>query len=149
VKPTRKEIDLYYKTHRGEFYGDDRVHALHVVKNLDGTISAEEAMACLKLAEEELARGEDFAAVADRYSDCAGNGGELGWVMRGAMVPEFESVMFGAALGENTPIFETRFGLHIARVVERREAGIRPLREVYDLVAEQILARRIGKATGP
>jgi parvulin-like peptidyl-prolyl isomerase len=145
-RPTRKEIDLYYKTHRSEFYAGDRVHALHIVKNLDGTVEREEALACLKRAEEELARGTEFGAVADRYSDCAGNGGDLGWFPRGVMVEEFESVVFEAPIGENTPIFETPFGFHIARVMERRAAGIPPLREVYDLVAEQILARRKAKA---
>src|SRR5436853_2633620 len=34
-KPTRKEIDLYYKTHRSKFHAPERIHALHIVKNVE------------------------------------------------------------------------------------------------------------------
>ena len=40
-----------------------------------------------------IADGEDFAAVAKRFSSCPSkkNGGDLGWFGKGQMVPEFET----------------------------------------------------------
>ena len=56
----------------------------------------------LALAEElhqRLADGEDFAALAEEYSDDTGsaiNGGDLGWFGRGVMVPAFEEAAFAS-----------------------------------------------------
>src|SRR5690242_10051972 len=44
-KPTRKEIDLHYKTHRSEFNAPERVRARQIVKNVDETATRESALA--------------------------------------------------------------------------------------------------------
>lgn len=145
-KPTRKEVDLYYKTHRSEFAAPERVRARQIVKNVEGESARESARAAIEEAERALAGGEEFAAVADRYSDCAGNGGDLGWFAPGVMVEEFEEVAFKLPAGERSPIFETRFGFHIVEMTERRPAGIRPLSEVRDQLAAALLEERRRKA---
>jgi parvulin-like peptidyl-prolyl isomerase len=141
-KPTRKEIDLHYKTHRSEFAAPDRVRARHIVKNVDESATRESALTAIQEAESALARGEDFAAVADQFSDCAGNGGDLGWFAPGVMVDEFEDVAFKLRVGERSPIFETRFGFHILEVTERRAAGIQPLSEVREHLAATLFEER-------
>jgi peptidyl-prolyl cis-trans isomerase C len=82
-RPTRKEVAFYYKTHRSQFHVPEQVHVFHIVKNLDGTVDRETALSLMQKALDEIASGTPFANVADRYSDCAGNGGDLGWVERG------------------------------------------------------------------
>jgi peptidyl-prolyl cis-trans isomerase C len=126
-KPTRKEVDLHYKTHRSEFNSPERIRARQIVKNIDESNTRDAALTAIQEAEAALAGGEDFATVADRYSDCAGNGGDLGWFASGVMVDEFEDVTFKLAAGERSQVFETRFGFHIVEVTERRPAGIQPL----------------------
>jgi peptidyl-prolyl cis-trans isomerase C len=145
-KPTRKEVDLHYKTHRSEFDAPDRIRARQIVKNLDETVTPEQAREAIQEAEAELARGGDFAGVADRYSDCAGNGGDLGWFAPGVMVDEFEEVAFRLPVGKQSPIFETRFGFHIVEVMERRAAGIQPLSEVRDHLTNTLTEERKRKA---
>jgi parvulin-like peptidyl-prolyl isomerase len=142
AKPNRKEISFFYKTHRSQFQAPERIHALHIVKNIDPTTEVEKARKAMESAMERLRAGEDFARVADDISDCAGNGGDLGWFARGVMVEEFEDVVFELQPGETSGVFETRFGLHIACVLERREAGIAPLGEVYDLIADMLVRQR-------
>lgn len=71
----------------------------------------------------EIIRGGDFSIKAIQYSDDPGsylNGGDLGWVERGEMVPEFEAVIFKLKEGEVSDVFETPFGFHIAVVDEKR-----------------------------
>jgi peptidyl-prolyl cis-trans isomerase C len=148
-RPTRKEIDLYYKTHRRQFLAPERVHVFHIVKNVNELTGRDEALAVMKHAQEELAQGAAFPEVARKYSDCGDNGGELGWFSRDVMVEEFENIVFNLAAGETTDIFETRFGLHIARLIEKRPEEILPLREVYDQIAEELYRQRLQAAGAP
>ena len=71
----------------------------------------------------QLVAGGDFAALAKQYSDdaTADQGGELGWVARGAVVPEFQQVMDSLEPGQISEPFRSRFGWHIVQVTERRE----------------------------
>jgi peptidyl-prolyl cis-trans isomerase D len=142
--PTRKEIDYYYKTHRSRFSAPERVRVAHIVKNIDESTSREEARAALEEARHALMRGESFDLVAQRYSDC-GNNGELSWFSRGVMVEEFDEAAFRLEKGETSSIFETRFGFHIVRVLDKRLAGIAPLSEVYDEISALLSKERIGK----
>jgi len=145
-RPTRKEIDLYYKTHRRQFLAPERVHVFHIVKNVNELTTRDEALAVVQRAQQELAQGAAFADIAHKYSDCGDNGGDLGWFSRDVMVEEFEDIIFNLAVGETTNIFETRFGLHIARLIERRPEEILPLREVYGQIAEELYRQRLQAA---
>lgn len=74
-----------------------------------------------------LRRGADFAELAKKYSaDSAsrGQGGELGWFRRGAMVKEFEDVAFRLRPGDISPVVETEFGYHIIQVERVQPAEI-------------------------
>src|SRR5690606_33640422 len=67
--------------------------------------------------------GEDFATLARKYSDdpsVLSNGGEMGWVGRGRMVPEYEAMAFKLKPGEVSMPFESPFGIHIMQLIERR-----------------------------
>ena len=73
----------------------------------------------------EIRRGGDFEQIAKRESMDPGSkpvGGDLGWMRRGATVPEFERMMFALNPGQVSPVFETAFGYHILRV-DRVQAG--------------------------
>ena len=71
----------------------------------------------------QLGAGEDFAVLAKQYSEdaTADQGGDLGWVARGVVVPEFQQVMDGLEPGQISEPFRSRFGWHIVQVMERRE----------------------------
>ena len=68
-------------------------------------------------------KGEDFKMLATLYSDDPGSaakGGELGFVNRGDLVPEFERAAFRLKEGEISEIVESQFGYHIVQLIERR-----------------------------
>jgi peptidyl-prolyl cis-trans isomerase SurA len=76
----------------------------------------------------EIRGGGDFEQIARRESmDPASKpqGGDLGWNRRGAMVPEFERVMFSLAPGQISPVVETAFGFHIIRVDRVQAAEVK------------------------
>ena len=71
--------------------------------------------------------GEDLGTLASLYSDdteSAKNNGEIGFVSRGDLVPEFESVAFSLQTGEVSELVETKYGFHILEVIDRRGESI-------------------------
>ena len=72
---------------------------------------------------DRILNGEDFATLAKKYSadpSVTVNGGDMGFVGRGMMVPEFEAASFKLKPGEISMPIETMFGLHIVQLLERR-----------------------------
>jgi len=69
-----------------------------------------------------IADGEDFAAVAKRFSSCPSgkNGGDLGWFGKGQMVPEFEQVAFENEPGKVVGPVKTQFGYHVIKVTGKK-----------------------------
>lgn len=71
----------------------------------------------------DILQGADFAIKAIQYSEDPGSqmdGGNLGMIERGEMVPEFEAIAYRLKEGEVSEVFETPFGFHIAVVDEKR-----------------------------
>jgi peptidyl-prolyl cis-trans isomerase SurA len=70
-----------------------------------------------------LKGGEDFATLANLYSEDPGSmtkGGDLGFVGRGELLPEFEAAAFTLKPNEVSPIVKTAKGYHIIQLIERR-----------------------------
>ena len=72
------------------------------------------------------AKTADFAELAKKYSEdgSAPNGGELGWMSPGDLVPEFEQAMNRLQIGEVSNPVKTEFGWHLIQVLERREGQL-------------------------
>ncbi len=69
-----------------------------------------------------LTDGEEFAAVARRFSSCPSgkNGGDLGWFGKGMMVPEFEKIAFEEEVGKVVGPVKTQFGYHVIKVTGKK-----------------------------
>jgi peptidyl-prolyl cis-trans isomerase SurA len=83
----------------------------------------EESKARLRELRERILNGEDFNTLAQKYSEdpsARSNGGEMGFVGRGAMVPQFEAMGFKLRKGEISQPFESPFGIHIMQLIDRR-----------------------------
>ncbi len=76
--------------------------------------------ACQKL-KDEIQGGADFADLARAHSNCpsGSRGGDLGEFGRGAMVKEFDEVVFSAPVGEVQGPVKTGFGYHLLEVTHR------------------------------
>ncbi len=71
----------------------------------------------------EIANGGVFAALAKQHSSCpsGAQGGDLGSFGRGQMVPEFDTVVFSAPVGEVQGPVKTQFGYHLLEVTKRND----------------------------
>jgi peptidyl-prolyl cis-trans isomerase SurA len=89
--------------------------------------SSEEAQSLAQDLAEQLDEGASFTALAREYSDdpgTASEGGDLGWINPGEMVPAFEETMNATEVGRQSDPFRSRFGWHILEVEEERTAEI-------------------------
>ena len=104
-----------------------------------------------------IAAGASFEEAARKFSDDPGsreNGGDLGWQRRGGgLLPEFERWIFGIPQGVVSPVFETYYGYHIAKVdrtapgeVKSRHIVIRPATDSTDVANTMALADSIADA---
>ncbi|MEJ2141093.1 MAG: peptidylprolyl isomerase [Gammaproteobacteria bacterium] len=98
--------------------------ARHILIRPNEILSNDEARQRLNLLRERIINGEDFSLLARTHSDDKGSaaeGGSLGWVNPGTMVPQFEDTMNQLKPGEISKPFTTRYGWHIVQVMSRRK----------------------------
>jgi parvulin-like peptidyl-prolyl isomerase len=142
-QPTEQQIREHYDAHPEDFELPEQIHAAHIVKHIQGTVvdmhaGHEEMKGVL----ETIQQGTPFEEMASKYSDCPDSAGDLGWFPRGAMVPEFEKVVFALEKDQISDVFQTPFGLHIAKVYERIPAKQQDFEEAKEGVADFLYKER-------
>lgn len=145
-KPAQAEIEQYYEENKEQFESDEQVRVAHIVKYVNWQTDEATAYEAIKKAHDELQSGAAFEVVVDKHTDCADSGGDLGYVVRGQMVEEFEDVVFNLGVGEMTDVFRTRFGFHIAKVYDRKPGAVANLKEVEAEIVEQLKEQMREKA---
>ncbi|EPC02274.1 hypothetical protein L861_16325 [Litchfieldella anticariensis FP35 = DSM 16096] len=101
--------------------------ARHILIETNPNRDEQQAEALASQIRQRLLNGENFAALAQEFSDDSGsalNGGELGWVSPGQTVPSFEEAMNALEVGEISQPVRSRFGYHIIVVDERRQRDV-------------------------
>ncbi|MBI1963415.1 MAG: peptidyl-prolyl cis-trans isomerase [Candidatus Rokubacteria bacterium] len=147
------DVETYYREHAREFEAPRQARAAHVLARVPETGgSAAEDKARAKIADviRRAKAGEDFARLARELSEdtaSAPNGGDLGLVSQGEMVPQFEQALFALKKGEVSPEpVRTPFGFHAIKVGEVREGGKKPLKEVAGAIRDRLMAEAAEKA---
>jgi parvulin-like peptidyl-prolyl isomerase len=130
TEPTAEEVEAFYNANREHFRKPEMFHVAHIVKHVNEQQAEEQAEAAINAALVELERGDPFPEVADRYSDCSGNGGDLGQFPAGHMVDEFENAIRALEPGQRTGVFTTPFGFHIAKLYARTPGEVVSLDQV-------------------
>ncbi len=132
-----EEAREWHRANQAKFDVPERVKASHILVPLPpdaDQAAVDEANGKIAAIRAELAGGADFAAVADRHNqpDAADKGGELGWIERGRTVPEFEAGAFALKPGEISQPVRSPYGLHLIKITEKEEGGIKPFETVIE-----------------
>jgi peptidyl-prolyl cis-trans isomerase D len=141
---TDAEEQAFYGAHQSDFKVDEQVKVRHIlIKVAPNATPAEDAAAKAKaqgvLDQLKKDNGADFAALAKANSDDPGSkdqGGELGFIKRGATVPAFESAAFALQPGQISGLVKTQFGYHIIQCEAKQAAHA----QSFDEVKPKILA---------
>jgi peptidyl-prolyl cis-trans isomerase SurA len=107
----------------GEKVMVEQTSVRHVLIETNDLVTDDDARTRLEQLKLRLEGGADFAEIARTNSDdraTALEGGDLGWVSPGQMVPDFEEVMNRVPTGAISRPFQTEYGWHILQVVDRR-----------------------------
>ena len=122
----------------------DQWHTRHILISPSTALPADMAKQQIDTIYEKLRQGEDFATLASTYSKdpgSASNGGDLGWVSEGDMVPSFEAMMKKTSVNDYSVPFQSQFGWHIVKVDEKRQKDVS---DVYRKnMAREILYQRM------
>ncbi|MBI2070200.1 MAG: peptidylprolyl isomerase [Elusimicrobia bacterium] len=129
----------------------ERVRARHILIKVGPKAPMAEkskALSALKSIKKEADAGADFAELARKHSqdtESAKKGGDLGYFIKGWMVPEFEQAAFSLPVGDVSNPVETEFGYHLILVEEKRAKT--PLRfdEVQEDLASYLQQRNFQK----
>jgi len=134
VKVADEEARQYYTQHLSEYRIPDRVKVAHILFKTTGKNPTEIAD-IQKKAEDVLKQikgGADFGEMAKKDSDdgSAPKGGELGWLVRGQTVKEFEDKAFAMKPGEVSDLVKTVYGIHIIKLEDKQTAHLQTFDEV-------------------
>ena len=126
---TDAEVEEYYQEHSTEIpkkEASDRLGMI-LLKIEPSESTREELKREIYDIKDQLNKGADFAELAKQYSDCpsSANGGDLGYIERGATVKPFEDAAFKLEQGEISDLVETQFGYHLIFLQERKEDQVK------------------------
>ncbi len=136
------ELRRNYQASLDQFRTQDRVHVRHILLKTTG-LSKEEVSKVKAKAEEllkKLKAGADFAELAKANSDDPGSGakgGDVGWIVKGQTVPNFENTAFALKPKELSGVVSTEYGFHIIQVLEKESARVKPFDEVKEQLAQE------------
>ncbi|HEY1808371.1 MAG TPA: peptidyl-prolyl cis-trans isomerase [Acidobacteriaceae bacterium] len=148
------EIQQYYEQNQQQYKVDAQVKVRHILISVDPNAGPDADAKAKAKAQDILDQlhkdnGKDFAELAKKDSDDPGSkdqGGELGWLKRGATVPEFDATAFGQKAGQISGLVRTRFGYHIIQTEEKQDAHTRPLDEVKSSIVDVFTKQKDAQA---
>src|SRR6266849_6138123 len=146
------EAEAYYQEHAAEFEEPKRLRVAHVLVRVPPVGGSEAENAAKAKVEDVIKRakgGEDFAKLAREISEdkaSAVQGGDLGFVGPGELVAPFEQAAFALKKGEISAPVRTPFGYHAIRVIDVKEGGKTPLKEVAPKIKETLGAQKSEQA---
>jgi peptidyl-prolyl cis-trans isomerase C len=128
---TEEEMKKVYDDAARSMTAEEEVHARHILVE-----SEDEAKAIV----EQLKGGADFATLAKEKSKDPGaaDGGDLGYFVKGQMVPEFSEVAFKMYPGQVSNPVKTQFGWHVIKVEDRRTRPMPEFEKVKDQIANYV-----------
>ena len=137
-KVSEQELKDYYDKNKDKLDEPEKVSVRHILIRVEKNVSIKEksqALNKIKEVQKKLKSGEDFAKIAEEYSEDTGSakdGGDLGFIIKGMMVKNFEDVSFKTQVGEISDIFETEFGYHIIKIDAKKAKQKRTFEQVKE-----------------
>jgi peptidyl-prolyl cis-trans isomerase D len=143
------EIQRAYSANQDAYRVQERAKVRHILiatpkSGPDGKVDQKAMDAARAKAQDVLKQVKangNWAELAKKYSEDPGskdNGGELGWILKGQTVPEFEKTAFGQAKGQISDPVQSSFGFHIIQTEDKEDAHLKPLSEVKDAIEKSL-----------
>jgi peptidyl-prolyl cis-trans isomerase D len=143
------QLKVQYQQNIQQYQVPNRVHVEHILLMTTGKPDAE-VEEIKKRAEDILAqlkKGAKFEDLAKKYSEdtAKDKGGDIGWIVQGQALPEYEKTAFSLPAGSVSDLVRTQIGIYIIKVVERETAHTKPFEEVKESLRTQPLLTQADK----
>jgi parvulin-like peptidyl-prolyl isomerase len=158
---TEDEVRAYYDSHKGDYTEPEIREARHILISPFATAAGgggamtptesdwDAARREAEKVRSEIQNGADFGTEARKYSDdtaTSDSGGELGNIIRGQMVPEFEEAVFSLKKGGLSQPVRTEYGYHLIQVIDITPETPVPYDQVKEKIRSSLLAMRQAEA---
>lgn len=142
---SQSAIQDYYNANIADFKTSEEVKASHILICYDksyackSNLTKQEAYDKLEAIKAQ-ATSANFADLAKENSQdpSSGNGGDLGFFGKGAMVKPFEDAAFALKVGEISDVVETEYGFHLILLTDKKAATVLTLDEVSSEIKQTI-----------
>jgi hypothetical protein len=125
VSVSPEEVRVYYDANPSRFTDPERVHVRQVFLQV-GPDTTEGQKAEMRRTLEGLRsralKGESFAKLADQYSQDpnSGEGGDMGYLIRGQLAKDFEKTVFALKDGEISGVVSSIYGYHLVQAIQHQ-----------------------------
>jgi peptidyl-prolyl cis-trans isomerase D len=141
-------LRAYYSAHLSDYKVENRAHVEHILFKTIGKTDAEVAEIHQKAADvlKQAKHGANFEDLAKKYSEDDGTkpkGGDLGWIVEGQTVPEFQQAAFSLPKSAISDLVKTQYGFHIIKVLDRETAHTKSFEEVRDSILQPVLDQKV------
>jgi parvulin-like peptidyl-prolyl isomerase len=150
VMVSDEEIGEYYNKNRQDYEGKETVRIkqllLLIPSNADKVTTAKVRNGAVQL-HKRIMDGESFDLLIVKYSQgpAAAQGGDVGFVGRGTIIPEVEKVAFILPVGQISEVIESSVGFHIIQVVDKKGAGLKPIAAVREEIKTKLEDEKLDK----
>ncbi|MHA6827485.1 SurA N-terminal domain-containing protein [Ralstonia pseudosolanacearum] len=153
IPVTPEQLKEYYDQNAARFKTEEQRRAAHILIKLPDNAKPADKDAAKKRAEEVLAEVRkspgSFAELAKKYSGDPGSaaqGGELGFLAKGATVPPFENALFALKQpGDISDVVESDFGFHIIKLEDVKGGGVQSLDAVKPELEREVRTQLANK----
>jgi peptidyl-prolyl cis-trans isomerase D len=148
-----EQLKVQYQQSIQQYQVPNRVHVEHILLMTVSKTDAE-VDEIKKKAEGILSQakqGSNFEDLAKKYSEDPGTkdkGGDLGWIVQGQTVAEFEKAAFSLPKGSISDLVKTQYGFHILKIMDKESAHTKPFDEVKDSIRTPLLLSQADKQAG-
>jgi peptidyl-prolyl cis-trans isomerase SurA len=136
---TPLEVKNYYNSNKDSFMQPEEIKLSTIlIKPTKEQGGESGSLQLIRDLMKRLKEGSNFEGLAKEYSDAPGasEGGSMGYVKKGDLMPQIEEIVFGLKEGEITGIIKSPLGYHVFKVDEKRIRRMRELAEVRQDIEE-------------
>ncbi|NOU50726.1 peptidylprolyl isomerase [Pseudoalteromonas sp. JBTF-M23] len=146
TKITDEDVLAYYEESKNQYLEPEKRRVSHIL--IEGASDDAEAKKVAQGILEQLQNGADFAQLAEEKSNdivSAELGGDLDWIERDMMDPEFETAAFALEnVGDISDVVTSEFGFHIIKLTDIQRQQVKAFDDVKaDLRAELEKAEKV------
>ncbi|MBI5043451.1 MAG: peptidylprolyl isomerase [Nitrospirae bacterium] len=135
---SEEEIKRYYEEKKKDYTIPEEVK-LRIIffKGDNGIKKSEDVLGQIK-------KGADFADMAKKYSEdpTAKDGGDIGFVKKGHMLPAIENAAFSLKKGEVSNVIKADAGYYIIKIEDKKEPQYIPIEKVREEIEKSLYEQK-------